>query len=60
MVPLNSRALSPVEAHVSYGSQPLTPEPEAVSGRLDEELWRIIEARHHDPFAVLGRHRRDG
>ncbi|HKB59137.1 MAG TPA: 1,4-alpha-glucan branching protein GlgB [Gallionellaceae bacterium] len=22
----------------------------------DAELWRISEARHHDPFAVLGRH----
>ena len=24
--------------------------------RLDSELLRIIHARHHDPFAVLGRH----
>jgi 1,4-alpha-glucan branching enzyme len=30
------------------------------SHQLDEELIRISEARHHDPFAVLGRHDRDG
>ncbi len=29
----------------------------AVSLQLDSELQRIILARHHDPFAVLGRHR---
>ncbi|CAI8726576.1 1,4-alpha-glucan branching enzyme [Methylocaldum szegediense] len=29
----------------------------AVSAQLDSELQRIILARHHDPFAVLGRHR---
>ena len=27
---------------------------------LDPELQRIVEARHHDPFAVLGRHREQG
>ncbi len=27
---------------------------------LDPELQRIVEARHHDPFAVLGRHRDPG
>ena len=26
------------------------------SPRLDSELIRISEARHHDPFAFLGRH----
>jgi 1,4-alpha-glucan branching enzyme len=25
-----------------------------------DEIQRIVDARHHDPFAVLGRHRRDG
>ncbi len=30
------------------------------SHQLDAELIRISEARHHDPFAVLGRHERDG
>ena len=28
--------------------------------QLDAELHRISEARHHDPFAVLGRHQGDG
>jgi 1,4-alpha-glucan branching enzyme len=28
--------------------------------QLDAELIKISEARHHDPFAVLGRHERDG
>ncbi|MGX2039925.1 1,4-alpha-glucan branching protein GlgB [Methylocaldum sp. MU1018] len=28
-----------------------------MSPRIDSELQRIILARHHDPFAVLGRHR---
>ncbi len=60
MVPSILRALSPVEVRVSHWNQPLTPGPETVSGRLDEGLRRIIEARHHDPFAVLGRHRCDG
>jgi 1,4-alpha-glucan branching enzyme len=27
---------------------------------LDPELQRICEACHHDPFAVLGRHTKDG
>jgi 1,4-alpha-glucan branching enzyme len=27
---------------------------------LDEDLLRLIEARHHDPFAVLGQHEEDG
>ncbi|GAB6042377.1 1,4-alpha-glucan branching protein GlgB [Endothiovibrio diazotrophicus] len=27
---------------------------------LSDELRKIIEARHHDPFAVLGRHQEDG
>jgi 1,4-alpha-glucan branching enzyme len=27
---------------------------------LDPELLRIVEARHHDPFAVLGRHKAQG
>src|SRR3569623_2740144 len=26
------------------------------SGRAPQELQRIVEARHHDPFAVLGKH----
>ena len=29
------------------------------SPKLQSELQRIIEARHHDPFAVLGRHPQD-
>ncbi len=29
------------------------------SPKLQPELQRIIEARHHDPFAVLGRHPQD-
>ncbi|HCB13319.1 MAG TPA: 1,4-alpha-glucan branching enzyme, partial [Gammaproteobacteria bacterium] len=29
------------------------------SPKLNPELQRIIEARHHDPFAVLGRHPQD-
>ena len=28
--------------------------------RLDPELRKIVEARHHDPFAVLGRHEEKG
>ncbi len=28
--------------------------------KLPEPLMRIIEARHHDPFEVLGRHETDG
>lgn len=28
--------------------------------RLDEDLRRLLEARHHDPFAVLGRHDGEG
>ncbi len=28
--------------------------------KLPEPLQRIVEARHHDPFQVLGRHVRDG
>ncbi|MGZ4958340.1 MAG: 1,4-alpha-glucan branching protein GlgB [Methylomonas sp.] len=27
---------------------------------LDSSIVKIIEARHHDPFSVLGRHRRGG
>ena len=27
---------------------------------LDPELQRICDACHHDPFAVLGRHTKDG
>ncbi|MGZ8217675.1 1,4-alpha-glucan branching protein GlgB [Methylomagnum sp.] len=27
---------------------------------LDSELQRIVQARHHDPFAVLGRHQGQG
>ena len=29
------------------------------SPKLQPELQRILEARHHDPFAVLGRHPQD-
>ena len=29
------------------------------SPKLNPELQRIVEARHHDPFAVLGRHPQD-
>ena len=29
------------------------------SPKLNPELQRIIESRHHDPFAVLGRHPQD-
>jgi len=32
------------------------PNGHAPSPRLTEPLQRIVEARHHDPFAVLGRH----
>ena len=32
----------------------------AVNVHLDDELRRIVEARHHDPFTVLGRHDMDG
>ena len=35
---------------------PNTPEHPSLSPALQAELQRIIEARHHDPFAVLGRH----
>ena len=28
--------------------------------QLSPELRRIVEARHHDPFAVLGRHPEGG
>jgi len=28
--------------------------------QMDSELQRIVLARHHDPFAVLGRHRTEG
>ncbi len=30
------------------------------SSQLNEDLQRIIEARHHDPFSVLGRHPTEG
>ena len=30
------------------------------SQKLDDELLRIRETRHHDPFSVLGRHTEDG
>ena len=30
------------------------------SGTLAEPLQRLVEARHHDPFEVLGRHEEDG
>ncbi|MGZ5621969.1 MAG: GlgB N-terminal domain-containing protein, partial [Methylobacter sp.] len=26
---------------------------------LDFEMVKIVEARHHDPFSVLGRHQKD-
>lgn len=32
------------------------PSPTSSADRLPEPLRRIIEARHHDPFEVLGRH----
>lgn len=32
-------------------------EAHGISPQLDSELQRIVLARHHDPFAVLGRHR---
>ncbi|MGR9107624.1 MAG: 1,4-alpha-glucan branching protein GlgB, partial [Gammaproteobacteria bacterium] len=28
--------------------------------QLDPELQRVLDARHHDPFSVLGRHRQAG
>jgi 1,4-alpha-glucan branching enzyme len=31
-----------------------------IKAKLDAEMRRIIEARHHDPFSVLGRHIIDG
>jgi len=31
-----------------------------MDARLDADLQRVIEARHHDPFSVLGRHMADG
>ena len=30
------------------------------TAQLPEHLQRILEARHHDPFEVLGRHVKDG
>lgn len=30
------------------------------SRQLDAELIMISEARHHDPFTVLGRHKKGG
>ncbi len=35
------------------------PNGHAPSPRLTEPLQRIVEARHHDPFSVLGRHEDD-
>ena len=35
-------------------------EKTVVSSQLNEDLHRIIEARHHDPFSVLGRHPTEG
>ena len=32
----------------------------AIRAKLDPELQRIIEARHHDPFHYLGRHSQNG
>ena len=34
----------------------MTTDNTTASPTLPEELQRIVEARHHDPFAVLGRH----
>lgn len=34
--------------------------PNAQAAHVATEIARIIEARHHDPFAVLGRHYVDG
>ncbi len=31
-----------------------------IGAGLNQELQRLLEARHHDPFAVLGRHPTDG
>ena len=33
---------------------------QSATSALDPELQRIADARHHDPFAVLGRHQHDG
>ena len=33
-----------------------TAAPEASVRQLDDDMIRVIEARHHDPFCVLGRH----
>ena len=33
-----------------------TAAPEAPVRQLDDDMIRVIEARHHDPFCVLGRH----
>ncbi len=30
------------------------------ASRRGAQLQRVIEARQHDPFALLGRHRQDG
>jgi len=37
-------------------TQPMAAANQSVAG-LDPELSRIVSARHHDPFTVLGRHR---
>jgi 1,4-alpha-glucan branching enzyme len=37
-------------------TQPMAVANQSVAG-LDPELSRIVSARHHDPFTVLGRHR---
>ena len=30
------------------------------TARLSPELQKIVEARHHDPFSILGKHQVDG
>ncbi len=37
----------------------MSPIKKAQPAALDEPLRRVVEARHHDPFQVLGRHQRD-
>jgi 1,4-alpha-glucan branching enzyme len=34
--------------------------PQSGGQALSQDLLRLLEARHHDPFSVLGRHRRGG
>ncbi|MBS1219531.1 MAG: glgB, partial [Proteobacteria bacterium] len=39
-----------------HGDSPLTPAHRSGQPALPADLVAIIEARHHDPFAILGLH----